>query len=183
MVETAGLGLFPGFIVPFPILTMASPASATPPPWSTVSAPAQTWLAAAAQTWEDTQTSEQYIQQALAQPNVELDVFVSAYRYYFYKNQNEMALAMARALLERIQQSEQWPTPWDDLKPILLARLNDETVRLYLSTYVASGMVLARLGHTLAAEQIANNVQQLNAKEFGAEALFSILNSPLDEED
>ncbi|NJM97032.1 MAG: hypothetical protein HC800_07495 [Phormidesmis sp. RL_2_1] len=40
-----------------------------------------------AQTWEDTETSEQCIQQALAQPDIELDVLVSAYRYYFYKNQ------------------------------------------------------------------------------------------------
>ncbi|MEM1241834.1 MAG: hypothetical protein AAGI45_18540 [Cyanobacteria bacterium P01_H01_bin.26] len=162
---------------------MAPPASATPPPWSSVSAPAQTWLVAAAQTWEDTQTSEQYIQQALAQPDPELDVYVGAYRYYFYKNQNENALAIAHALLKRIQQSEQWSTEWDDLKPILLARLDDDIVRLYLSTYVASGMVLARLGHVLEAEQIAHHVQQLNAKEFGAEVLFNILNSPLDEED
>ncbi len=57
------------------------------PPWFSISAQTQTFLLAAAQTWEDTQISEQYIQQALAQPNIALDVLVSAYRYYFYKNQ------------------------------------------------------------------------------------------------
>lgn len=153
------------------------------PPWFSISAQTQTFLLAAAQTWEDTQISEQYIQQALAQPNIALDVLVSAYRYYFYKNQNTKALDMAIAVIERIQQSEHWPTLWDDLKLILLARLDDEIVRLYLSAYVASGLLLARLGRVVEAEHIADQVQQLNAKEFGAEVLFSILNSPPDDED
>ncbi|MEO0406713.1 MAG: hypothetical protein AAF289_05120 [Cyanobacteria bacterium P01_A01_bin.135] len=57
-------------------------------------------------------------------------------------------------------------------------------MRLYLNAYVASGLVLARLGKVFEAGRIANHVQQLNAKEFGAEVLFSILNpSPDDDED
>ncbi|NJM97033.1 MAG: hypothetical protein HC800_07500 [Phormidesmis sp. RL_2_1] len=90
---------------------------------------------------------------------------------------------MAIAVIERIQQAEQWPTQWDDLKPILLADLDDQSVRLYLSAYMASGLMLARLGNVAEAERITAHVQQLNAKEFGAETLFSILNSPLEDED
>ncbi|WP_050765830.1 hypothetical protein [Synechococcus sp. PCC 7335] len=86
---------------------MSCPPTAASPSWFSVSGPAQAWLTAAAHTWEDTKTSEQYIQQALAQPGSELDVLVSAYRYYFYKNQNQKALDIAVAVIEHIQQSEQ----------------------------------------------------------------------------
>lgn len=155
----------------------------TNPPWFSAAASARTFLVAAAQTWEDTQASEQYIQQALAQPDIDLDVLVSAYRYYFYKNNNVMALEMATTVCDRIQTAEQWPVAWDDLKPILLARLEDEIARLYLSAYAASGLLLARLGDVDAAQAIADQIQQIEAKEFGAELLFNILNSPPEEED
>ncbi|MEO0406712.1 MAG: hypothetical protein AAF289_05115 [Cyanobacteria bacterium P01_A01_bin.135] len=98
----------------------------TAPSWFSTSASTQPWLAAAAQSWEDTQTSERYVEQALAQPDVDLEALVSAYRYYFYKNQDAKALEMAIAVTERIQRLEQWPAQWDDLKPILLARLDDD---------------------------------------------------------
>lgn len=154
-----------------------------PPPWFPVATFAQALLVAAAQTWEDAEASEQYIQQALAQPDVDLNVLVSAYRYYFYKNNNAMALKMATRVCDRIQKAEQWPTAWDDLKPILLARLEDENARLYLSAYAASGLLLARLDNVEAAQVIAAQVQQIEAKEFGAELLLNILNPPPEEED
>ena len=153
------------------------------PPWASGDTSTQSLLAAAAQTWESTSTSEQYIQEALSQPNAELDIFVSAYRYYFYKNNNAKALEMATEVLTRIQQEEQWPTDWDALRPIVLARIDDPIVRLYLSAYAASGLLWARLGQVETAQEIADQMQPLQAKEFGAEVLQTILNPPPEEED
>lgn len=162
---------------------MAPESLSEAPPWCSVSAPAQSLLLAAAQAWEDTSTSEQHIRQALAQPEVEMDVLVSAYRYYFYKNNTPMALEVATTVLDRIQKAQQWPTVWIQLKPLLLAQINDPTVRLYLSAYAASGLLLARLGSVESAQTIADQIQQLKAKEFGGELLLNILNPPPEDED
>ena len=153
------------------------------PSWFSVASSAKTLLVAAAQTWEDTDVSEQYIQQALAQPDVELDTLVSAYRYFFYKNNNAKALEIAIAVCDRVRNDQQWPTDWEDLKPLFLDQLDDAMVRLYLSAYNASGLLLARLGQLEIAQKIANQVQQIEAKEFGGEFLLNILNAPDDDED
>ncbi len=58
-----------------------------------------------------------------------------------------------------------------------------QSARLYISAYAASGVLQARLGNLVLAETIANQVQQLQAKEFGADMLLSILSSPAEEED
>ena len=153
-----------------------------PPEWFGASS-ARSLLMAAAQTWENTHVSERYIEQALTQPDVELDVLVSAYRYYFYKNNDAKALDMATAICDRIQNAQQWPTGWESLKPLLLKQLDDAMVRLYLNAYAASGLLRARLGQLDTAQTIAEHVKQIEAKEFGGELLLNILNPSVDEED
>lgn len=143
---------------------------------------AQAFLRAAADHWDDTQTSDRYIQQALATEGG-LDVFVSAYRYYFYKSNAPMALQMAIAVCDYIRQAQHWPDAWADLKPMLLSQIETTEARLYISAYAATGLLQARLGHLALAETIANQVQQLNAKEFGADVLLGILNPPLEEDE
>lgn len=162
---------------------MPSQSTQSGPSWCEASASNRALLTAAAQTWNDTRASSQYIQQALAQPDVELDVLVSAYRYYFYKNNDSMALEISTTLVDRIQKAEQWPTDWEALKPVLQAQMDHPMVRLYLNAYAASGLVLARLGSFECAQLIAEQVQQLEAKEFGAEVLLTILNPPAEDED
>ena len=165
------------------MLAMSHQSRLEPPPsWFAAADSTQELLATAAQCWEDGQKSESYIQQALAQADAELDVLVGAYRYYFYKNNLVKALEVAKMVLDRLQEAEQWPNHWDALKPILLERLEDPIARLYLSAYGASGLVLARLGQVQDAQTIAERIQQIDAKEFGAERLLAILN-PLPEED
>ncbi|ESA34619.1 hypothetical protein N836_16060 [Leptolyngbya sp. Heron Island J] len=154
----------------------------TDPPWLSVSGSARTWLVAAAQTWEDTDVSEQYMQQALAQPDIGLDVLVSAYRYYFYKNNNVLALEMALTVCDLIQKNEQWPTDWASLKPLLADQLDHEMVRLYLSAYGAAGLLLARLGDLERAQTIADHVKQIDPKEFAGELLLNILNAPAEDD-
>lgn len=162
---------------------MSPPSLFEVPGWFSARASTRALLVAAIQTWDDTTISEQYIQQALSQPNVEIEVLLSAYRYYFYKNNNAMALDVALRVCDRIQQTEQWSTCWEQLKPILLERIEESVVRLYLSAYAASGLLFARLGQIAAAQAIAEQVQQLEAKEFGAEVLLTVLNPPPEEED
>ena len=55
-------------------------------------------------------------------------------------------------------------------------------VRLYLSAYAASGLLLARLGKLEMAQTIADHVRQLEAKEFGGELLLNILNPPAEDD-
>lgn len=151
--------------------------------WLSVSPATKGLLVAAAQSWEDTETSEYYIRQALNQPETGFDVLVGAYRYYFYKNQDSMALEIATTVCDRLRQIEQWPTDWAVLKPILLEQIEESNARLYINAYAASGLLQARLGNVEVAQEIANRVQQLQAKEFGADVLLNILNPSSDDDD
>ncbi|MEM6599674.1 MAG: hypothetical protein AAF635_16170 [Cyanobacteria bacterium P01_C01_bin.69] len=67
----------------------------TAPSWFSAAPSNRALMANVAQAWADSSTSEQYLQSALSQPQVELDVLVGAYRYYFYKHQDAKALEIA----------------------------------------------------------------------------------------
>lgn len=164
-------------------LAMTQSIALKSPSWFSDAAPGSNLLVAAAYSWENTPESDRYVQQALAQPTVGLDVLISAYRYYFYKNADELALQVANTVLSRVQQLEGWPTDWETLKPILISRLDDEMARLYLNAYAAVGLLLARLGQVEEARVIGEQVQQIGAKEFGADVLLTVLNSSPDEDD
>lgn len=139
-------------------------------------------LSAAVKHWEDAPVSDALVQQAIADAD-DLNAFIGAYRYYFYKANGVMALQMAQAVCDRLHRQAQWPTEWGALQPILLTHLEDEDVRLYISAYMATGFLHARLGQLEIAEAIAHQVQQLGAGEFGADVLLSILNAPQEEDD
>ena len=139
-------------------------------------------LHAAVETWEDTDQSEQFILQALAHPQTDVDTLVSAYRYFFYKQKDAMARRLAMQVMEEVRQTEGLPEAWEELQPILQNRILDPNIRLYLSAYTALGVMLARWGAFKAAIEIADRVKQLDDKdEFGAGILVKIL-SPRDSE-
>lgn len=139
-------------------------------------------LHAAVETWEDTAQSEQFILQALAHPQTDVDTLVSAYRYFFYKQKDAMARRLALQVMEEIRTQEALPEAWEDLQPILQDRILDPTIRLYLSAYTALGVMLARWGVYQAAIEIADRIKNLDDKdEFGAGVLVKIL-SPLESE-
>lgn len=141
-------------------------------------------LLSAATTWDDTAQSEQYILAALEKAEVNLDVLVTAYRYFFYKSDNEMALQIAQRVMERVRILENLPEQWSELKPILLDRKEDSNIRLYLNAYAASGLVWARLGEVDKAKAITARVKEIDAKEFGgAGVVFDVLTHPTDEDD
>lgn len=152
--------------------------------WYDVSPEVKQLLVAAAQNWENTSESERYIYQALAKNETNLDVLVAAYRYFFYKNNNPMALNVALKVIEKIKAIEHFPESWKQLKPILQNRREDPNIRLYLNAYSASGFVLARLGEREKAQEIASRVKEIDDKnEFGASVILDILTNPEEEEE
>ncbi|NJK52967.1 MAG: hypothetical protein HC936_09310 [Leptolyngbyaceae cyanobacterium SU_3_3] len=141
-------------------------------------------LIAAANTWEDTARSQEYIHQALAIANQSLDVLVAAYRYFFYKHNDAAALQIATQVIEQIKQAEGFSEDWDELAPILSDRKEEPNIRLYLNAYAASGLVLARMGAIEQATEITTRVSAIDdRREFGAATVLEVLTHPDDEEE
>ncbi len=140
-------------------------------------------LMLAAQTWENTSESENYMQQALAKAGEHTDVFIAAYRFFYYKNNYLLALQTTIQLLAKIKEAENFPHDWEQLKPILVSRREEPKIRLYLNTYAASGLVLAKLGEIQQAKEISTQVKEIDDKnDFGAGILLDILTRPAEEE-
>ncbi|MCU0551955.1 MAG: hypothetical protein MUC48_21675 [Leptolyngbya sp. Prado105] len=152
--------------------------------WYNVPEDIKSLLLSAARSWEDTAQSEQYIIEALAKADVNLDVLITAYRYFFYKNNLWMALQVAQKVVDRIRELEQLPEPWSELKPILLDRREESNIRLYLNAYGASGLVWAKLGELEKAKEITSRIKEIDGKEFGgATVVFDVLTQPPEEDD
>ena len=152
------------------------PANPDAPSWCQVHPEIRRLLLAAVATWEDTSRSEKFILQALAHPAINLDVLVSAYRYFFYKHNNCMARRLALQVMDRVRQEEFLPEEWEQLQPILQDRLSETPVRLYLNAYMALGLMLARWGAFQAAIEISRNIQSVDQRNvFGADIILKIL--------
>ncbi|NJL46001.1 MAG: hypothetical protein HC922_10385, partial [Leptolyngbyaceae cyanobacterium SM2_3_12] len=107
------------------------------------------------------------------------DVLVSAYRYFFYTQNYPQALQMATRAMAWVRCTESLPADWATLKPVLSARRDDPTIRLYINSYAASGLVQARMGELEAAHQIATQVSEIEARnEFGGQVVRHILEHP-----
>jgi len=152
--------------------------------WYDLPAEVKQLLIAAANAWEDTAQSQDYIQQALTIAHQSLDVLVAAYRYFFYKHNDAAALKIAYQVIEQINQQESLPDDWDARSPILSQRKEEDNIRLYLNAYAASGMILARLGAIEAAKVITTRVSAIdNKREFGAATVLHVLTHPVDDEE
>ena len=117
--------------------------------------------------------------QALAVAGEDLDVLVSAYRYFFYSHNNVWALKVAPKVLKMVERMESPPTDWSYLKPVLSNRRDDPNIRLYINAYAASGLIRARLGEIESAKEIAAQVGELeNRNEFGGNVVRDILANP-----
>jgi tetratricopeptide (TPR) repeat protein len=142
-------------------------------------------LILAADNWQNTSVSEVYLNQALAKTDDSIDVLVAAYRYFYYKNNYKMALGTASKVIRKVKNTENLPDDWQQCKPILLNRLEDEQIRLYLTAYAASGLVLAKLGELEEAKIICMRIKEVDIKnEFqSASILLDILTRPPEEDD
>ncbi|MDB9374828.1 hypothetical protein [Nodularia sphaerocarpa] len=152
--------------------------------WFQVPEDVKNLLILAAQTWENTSESEKYIHQALAKAGENTEILVSAYRFFYYKNNYPLALQTATKVLDKIKEVENFPDDWEQLQPILVKRQQEPQIRLYLNAYAASGMVLANLGEFEQAKEISIRVKQIDENnDFGAGILLDILTRPPDEDD
>ena len=152
--------------------------------WFQVPEDVKNLLLLAAQTWENTSESEKYIHQALDKAGDNTEILVSAYRFFYYKNNYPLALQTAIKVLDKIKKVENFPDDWEQLQPILIKRLEEPQIRLYLNAYAASGMVLANLGEIEQAKEISIRVKQIDENNnFGAGILWDILTRPPDEDD
>lgn len=152
--------------------------------WFEVPEAVKELLILATENWEDTSTSEKYIQAALAMTGENTDVLVSAYRFFFYKNNYFLALQITRQLLDKIKESENFPDEWEQVKPILVNRREEPPIRLYLNAYAATGLVLAKLGEIERAKEISLRVKEIDDKhDFGAGILLDVLTRPAEEDD
>jgi tetratricopeptide (TPR) repeat protein len=128
--------------------------------WFDVADDVKELLILAAQTWENTEESTKYMQQALAKTGDNTDVLVAAYRYFYYKNNYVLALTTAEKITAKIKKAESLPDNWQELKPILVKRHEESQIRLYLTAYAASGLVLAKLGNIEKAKEISIRIKE-----------------------
>jgi len=152
--------------------------------WFDVADDVKELLILAAQTWENTEESTKYMQQALAKTGDNTDVLVAAYRYFYYKNNYVLALTTAEKITAKIKKEESLPDNWQELKPILVNRHEESQIRLYLTAYAASGLVLAKLGKIEQAKEISARIKGIDDKnDFGAGILLDILTRPPEADD
>ena len=152
--------------------------------WYDVPEDIKSLLLLAADNWENTSESEKYINQALDKAGNNTDVLVSAYRFFFYKRNYQAALKITDKVLDKVKKSEKLPEDWQQLKPILISRQDDPQIRLYLSTYAASGFIFARLGEVEKAKELTQKVKEINnTSEFAAATVSDVLTRPVDEEE
>ncbi|MEM6401349.1 MAG: hypothetical protein AAF757_14120, partial [Cyanobacteria bacterium P01_D01_bin.116] len=126
--------------------------------WFEVPEDVKQLLVLAADNWENTSESEKYINQALAKTDNNIDVLISAYRYFYYKQNYQMALETAEKVKNKVKETEKLPDSWEQLKPILIQRKEEQNIRLYLNSYAATGLILAILGKGEEAKSICNQV-------------------------
>lgn len=138
------------------------------PSWFDVSPEIKRLLLSVSNNWDNTDESEHYIHQALAESGEDITVSIAAYRYFFYKNNLPMALQVVRTVVDRLKKTEGLPQDWEKIKSIVIKKKEDESTRLFLSAYAAMGLVLARLGDTDSAQEIALRIREIDDKnEFG----------------
>ena len=152
--------------------------------WCDVEPEIKQLLLLASENWQYTGLAEKYIREALSKAGNNLDVLVGAYRFFFYKHQPANALSTAQQVLQLIETRENLPIDWLLLKPILLSRKQDATIRLYLNAYAARGLILAQLGRLEEAKEISQRVKEIdNSREFCSTTVFEVITKSPDEED
>ena len=123
------------------------------------------------------------MEKALAHPDSTVDVLISAYRFFFYRQNYAVAQKIAQQVLEQVRLREKLPLTWAQLQPLLLQRRDQPLIRLYLTAYSALGYILARLGELDRAKTVATRLQTIDEHdEFGASLILNIL-TPSDDDD
>jgi hypothetical protein len=165
-------------------MTTAAAISAFSFSWYHVPADLKVLLQRAADSWQDEDKANHYMEQALAHPDSTVDVLISAYRYFFYRHNHGMAQKIAQQVLEQVRLREKLPSAWPQLQPLLRQRRDQPLIRIYLTAYSALGYILARLGELDRARTMATRLQTIDDHdEFGASLILNILTPSEDDDD
>ena len=152
--------------------------------WCDIEPDIKQLLLLASENWEYTGLAENYIREALLKAGNNLDVLVGAYRFFFYKHQPAVALAIVQQVLQLLATQESLPREWAQLKPILLARQQQPNIRLYFNAYAATGLVFAQLGNLEEAKMISKRVREIDdSREFCAMTVFEVISRSPDEDE
>ena len=151
--------------------------------WYDVPEDIKNLLMLAVENWEDTETSENYINQALTKTDGNLDILIGAYRYFFYKNNMKMSLQLAHKVIAEVEKRENLPSDWQEVKSILARRKNEQQINLLITAYAASGLIIAKMGNLAKAKVISEEVQEIDEKNDLAKILFDIITRPPDEDE
>ena len=151
--------------------------------WYDVPEDVKKLLMLAVENWEDTETSENYINQALAKTDGNLDILIGTYRYFFYKNNMKMSLQLAHKVIAEVKKRENLPNNWQELKSILASRKNEQQINLLITAYAVSGLIIAKMGNLEKAKAISEEVQEIDEKNDLAKILFDVITRPPDEDE
>ena len=119
-------------------------------------------LVLAADNSENASECEKYISQALAKTDNELDVLIAAYRYFYYKQKYQMALETADKVQEKAKQIAKLPDDWEEQKPILIRREEEQIIQIYVNAYSATGIIFAAQGKAEKAQEISDRVKDID---------------------
>ncbi|MGB5631753.1 MAG: hypothetical protein WBM44_15630 [Waterburya sp.] len=153
-------------------------------PWCDVEPEVKQLMLLAGENWEYTGLAEKYIREALSKAGNNLDVLIGAYRFFFYKHKPVVALSIAQKVVQLIAKTENLPREWLLLKPILLACKQEPNIRLYITAYAATGLILAQLGRIEEAQEISQKVKQIDdSSQFCANTVFEVITKSPDEDE
>jgi hypothetical protein len=152
--------------------------------WCNVKPEIKQLLLLASKNWQDTVIAETYIREALLRAGNNIDVLVGAYRFFFYKHQPKVALSIAQQVLQSLAVTENLPSEWSQLKPILLTCKQEPNIRLYLNAYAAQSLILAQLGKIEEAKIISQRVKEIDdSREFCATTVFEVITQSSDDDE
>ena len=152
--------------------------------WCDVKPEIKQLLLLASENWEYTGLAEKYIREALSKAGDNVDVLVSAYRFFFYKHQPAAALSIAQQVITAIADQENLPHEWSQIKPILSKRKQESPIRLYLNAYAAKGLILAQLGKLDEAKLISQRVKEIDdTRQFCSTTVFEVITKSPEDED
>ncbi len=133
-------------------------------------------LQKAIESWEDTEKSSQYVLKALEENRGNLNVLVSAYRFFFYKQNYPMAIQIALKIMDILRSKRSIPEEKREMLAYLRSNLEDYDIRLFINAYSAYAFMLMSLGSLEKATEILNLLKEIDEKgEFGISTMLGLI--------
>ncbi len=136
--------------------------------------------------WEDTPLSKSYIMQALENADDDVNVLTAAYRFFFYKQDYNMALQLALKVMEKVRSTKDLPESYKkgELFRALVDHIEDYDVRMFINAYAAYAFILLRLGNIDKATEILEFLKYVDINdEFGVPVMLDIISKQKEDED